>query len=59
MEKAYDDRRLRDLLAPELSWSVQIASVVVAQVVIRSNRDGLNTSIDEELGKNRLDLCLA
>lgn len=50
---------LGDLLGAELLGSGQVLAVVVTEMVVRSNGDGLDTSVDEEVDNNGLDLGLA
>ena len=59
LDHVIDDRRLGDLLGAELSGSAEVVTVIVAQVVVRSDRERLDTSVDEELGEDRLDLGLS
>ena len=54
-----DDRALADFLAPELAISAEVAPVVVAEVVVGGDTEGLDTSVDEELGEDRLELRLS
>ncbi len=54
-----DDRALADFLAPELALSAEVAPVVVAEVVVRGDAEGLDASVDEELGEDRLELRLS
>lgn len=53
-----DDRRFGNLLRSELPLRAEILAVIVAQVVVGRDRERLNTGIDEELGKDRLDFGL-
>jgi hypothetical protein len=50
--------RLADLLGAELSLGRQVLAVIVSQVVVRRDRQGFDTGVDEELGDNRLELGL-
>ena len=50
---------LADLLGFELPLGRQVSSIVVAQVVVRSDGERLDTGIDEELGENRLEFRLS
>ena len=54
-----DDAALADLLALELTLSRQVLAVVVAEVVVGGDGEGLDTSVDEELGEDGLELGLA
>jgi hypothetical protein len=54
-----DDATLADLLALELALSREVVAVVVAEVVVRRNRQGLDASVDKELSKDRLELGLS
>lgn len=51
-----DDRGLGDLLGAELGGRREVLAVVVAEVVVRGDREGLDTSADEEVGEDGLDL---
>jgi len=53
-----NDAALRDLLAPELSLARQVAPIVVTEMVVRSDRERLDTSVHEELGEHALHLGL-
>jgi hypothetical protein len=52
------DRALGDLLGAELPLRAEVLAVIVAQVVVRRDGERLDTGVDEELGEDRLDLCL-
>jgi hypothetical protein len=52
------DRALGDLLGAELPLRAEVLAVVVAQVVVRRDGERLDPGVDEELGEDRLDLCL-
>jgi len=54
-----DDGALADLLALELALGAEVAPVVVAEVVVRGDAEGLDAGVDEELGEDRLELRLA
>ena len=54
-----DDVRLGNLLGAELLVRTQVHAVVVAQVVVASNRGELETRVDEEVDESRLHLSLA
>ena len=54
-----DDAALADLLALELPLSRQVVPVVVAEMVVRGDGKGLDSSVDEELGEDRFELGLA
>ena len=54
-----DDTALADLLALELTLSGQVVTVVVTKMVVRGDGQRLDTSVDEEFGKDRLQLSLA
>ena len=47
-----DHSTLADFLAPELMLSAEVAPVVVPEVVVRGNAEGLDAGVDEELGEN-------
>lgn len=49
---------LGDFLAPKLLGGRQVHSVVVAQVVVRSDGQGLDAGIDKEVDEHRLELGL-
>ena len=53
-----DDTALADLLALELRLAAQVAPVVVPEMVVRRDGERLDTGVDEELGKDGLDLGL-
>ena len=53
-----DDGALADFLAPELALGAEVAPVVVAEVVVRGDAEGLDAGVDEELGEDRLELRL-
>jgi hypothetical protein len=53
-----DDAALADLLASELPLSRQVVTIIVAEMVVGGNRKRLDTSIDEELSKDGLELSL-
>ena len=53
-----DDGRLGDLLGSELSLGREVLAVVVTEMVVRGDAQGLDTGVDEELGDDRLELCL-
>lgn len=50
--------RLGDLLASELPLRAQVLAIIVAQVIVRSNRQRLDTGIDKKFGEDRLDFGL-
>ena len=54
-----DNVRLGDLLGTELLGGRQVLAVVVTQMVVRGNGEGLDTGVDEEVDNDRLDLGLA
>jgi len=47
-----NDVALADLLGAELGGSAQVLSVVVAEVVVAHDRDGLDSGGDEEVDEN-------
>jgi len=47
------------LLGPELGRSSEILSVVVTEVIIADNCDGLNPSTNKKVDENRLELGLS
>ena len=53
-----DDAALADLFAPKLPLSRQVVAIIVAEMVVRSNRKRLDASVDEELSKDGLELGL-
>lgn len=53
-----DNRGFTNLLGSELSLRRQVFAVIVAQVVVGSDGQGLDTGVDEELGHDRLELGL-
>jgi len=59
VDHVIDDAALADLLALELPLSRQVVAIVVAEMVIRRNGEGLDASVDEELGEDGLELGLA
>jgi len=56
LDHVVDDRALGDLLGPELSLRRQVLSVVVSEMVVRRDGERLDSSVDEELGEDGLDL---
>ena len=48
------DAAFADLLAPELLLSGQVVAIIIAKMVVRSNRKRLDTGVDEELSKDGL-----
>lgn len=56
LDHVVDDRALRDLLGLELSLGRQVLSVVVSEMVVGRNREGLDSSVNEELGEDGFDL---
>jgi len=54
-----DDATLGDFLAPELSLARQVTAVVVAEMVVRRDREWLDTGVHEELGEHTLNLGLS
>jgi len=58
VDHVVDNTALADLLALKLPLSRQIVAVVVAEMVVRGNGEGLDTGIDEELGKDGLEFGL-
>lgn len=59
LDHVVNDRGLGDLLGSELLGSRQVETVVVTQMVVRSDGKRLDTGIDQELGKDGLELGLA
>jgi len=53
-----DDAGLGDLLGAELSGRAEVLTIVVTKVVVRDDGSDLETSTDEEVGENALDLGL-
>jgi len=53
-----DNAGLGDLLGAELGRRAQVLTIVVAKVVVRDDRGDLETSTDEEIGEDTLDLSL-
>ena len=53
-----DDGALANLLAAELALGAEVAAVVVAEVVVRRDAEGLDAGVDEELSEDRLELRL-
>ena len=49
-----DDAALADLFAPELLLGGQVVAIIVAKMVVGSNRKRLDASVDEELSKDGL-----
>jgi len=56
LDHVVDDGALGDLLGLELSLRRQVLSVVVSEMVVRRDGERLDSSVDEELGENGLDL---
>lgn len=58
LDHIIDDALLRDLLALELTLGREIATVVVAEMVIAGDAERLDAGVDEELGEDALHLGL-
>jgi len=56
LDHVIDDVGLGDLLGAELLRSAEVHAVVVAEVVVRGDSDGLDTSAHQEVNEDRLDL---
>jgi len=54
-----DNVGLGDLLGAELALRAQVLAIVVTEMVVRSDRGQLDTSVDQEINKGRLHLGLA
>jgi hypothetical protein len=54
-----NDATLANLLTLELPLSRQVTTIIVTEVVVRSNGEGFDTGVNEELGENGLQLGLA
>lgn len=54
-----DNVGLGDLLGAELALRAQVLAIVITEMVVRSDRGQLDTSVDQEINKGRLHLGLA
>jgi hypothetical protein len=53
-----DDGRLGDLLGTELPLGREVLAIVVPEMVVRGDAQGLDTGVDEEFGDDRFELGL-
>ena len=53
-----NDGRLGDLLGPKLPLRAQVLSIIVTEMVVRRDRKGFDTGIDEEFGQDGFNLSL-
>lgn len=54
-----DNATLADFLALELRLGRQVVTIIVTEMVVRCDRERLDTRVNEELGEDRLQLRLA
>ncbi len=52
------NRRLGDLLRSKLFLRTQVLAIIIAQMIIRTDGQGFDPSVDQKFGQDRLDLCL-